>query len=171
MPSVAITELPPKAFLQKYKQSHSFTDCYMIQVSVHISQATFVEAFYTSALFKIERTLLHYLAKRPASNQDAAKLASGGATHFSAWRVEAQDQHQLLLADFTGRTRSWLMAEAVLDANGSPHTKLYFGSAVIQQHQAGPNAPKMGFAFNALLGFHKLYSRLLLRAAVGRIKP
>lgn len=169
MPSVAIAELPPQAFLQTYKQSQSFTDCYMIQVSGNITQAAFVEAFYTSALFKIERTLLHYLAKRPATNQDAARLASGGATHFSAWRVEAQDKEQLLLADFTGRTRSWLMAEAVLDANGSLSTKLYFGSAVIPHHQAGPNAPKMSFAFNALIGFHKLYSRLLLRAAVVRM--
>ncbi len=106
MPSVAIAELPPVAFLQTYKQSQSFTDCYVIKVSGHITQASFVEAFYTSSLFKIERTLLHYLAKRPATNQDAAKLASGGATHFSAWRVEAQDHDQLLLADFTGRTRS-----------------------------------------------------------------
>jgi hypothetical protein len=171
MPSVAIAELPPKAFLQTYKQSQSFTDCYVIQVSGHITQATFVEAFYTSALFKIERTLLHYLAKRPASDQDAAQLASCGATHFSAWRVEAQDKDQLLLADFTGRTRSWLMATALLDENGNPYTKLYFGSAVIPHHQAGPNAPKMGFMFNALIGFHKLYSRVLLRAAVGRIKP
>lgn len=170
MPSVAIAELPPKAFLQTYKQSQSFTDCYMLQVPGHITQAAFVEAFYTSALFKIERTLLHYLAKRPASNQDAAQLASGGATQFSAWRVEAQDKEQLLLADFTGRTRSWLMAEAVLDANGSPCTNLYFGSAVIPHHQAGFNTPKMGFMFNALIGFHKLYSRLLLRAAVGQIK-
>ncbi len=170
MPSVAIAELPPKAFLQTYKQSQSFTDCYVIQVSGHISQAMYVEAFYTSSLFKIERTLLHYLAKRPATNQDAARLASGGATHFSAWRVEEQDKEQLLLADFTGRTRSWLMATALLDANGNPYTKLYFGSAVVPHHQAGSNTPKMGLAFNALLGFHKLYSRLLLRAAMGRIK-
>jgi hypothetical protein len=169
MPSVTIAELPPKAFLQKYKQGQSFTDCYMLQVPGHISQAVYVEAFYTSALFKIERTLLHYLAKRPASNQDAARLAAGGATQFSAWRVEAQDKEQLLLADFTGRTRSWLMAEAVLDANGSACTKLYFGSAVIPRNQTNSTTPKMGFAFNALIGFHKLYSRLLLRAAVGRI--
>jgi hypothetical protein len=27
----------------------------------------------------------------------------------------------------------------------------------------------MGFAFRALLGFHKLYSRVLLRAAVARL--
>lgn len=170
MPSVTHAELPAVAFLQTYKQSQSFTDCYVIQVSGHITQTAFVEAFYTSALFKIERTLLHYLAKRPASDQDAARLASGGATHFSAWRVEVQDKEQLLLADFTGRTRSWLMAEAVLDENGNPYTKLYFGSAVVPRHQAGPNTPKMGFMFNALLGFHKLYSRLLLKAAVGRMK-
>ncbi len=170
MPPVTVAELPLGAFLQTYKQSQSFTDCYVIQVSGHITQATFVEAFYSSALFKIERTLLHYLAKRPASNQDAASLASGGATQFSAWRVEAQDQHQLLLADFTGRTRSWLMAEAALDENGTQYTKLYFGSAVIPRNQTNSTTPKMGIAFNALLGFHKLYSRLLLRAAVGRMK-
>ena len=38
-------------------------------------------------------------------------------------------------------------------------TRLYFGSAVV----------RLDLLFNALLGFHKLYSRLLLHAAHSRL--
>ena len=41
-------------------------------------------------------------------------------------------------------------------------TFVYIGSAVVRSSQGG--------AFRALLGFHKLYSRILLRAAVSRLR-
>jgi hypothetical protein len=47
----------------------------------------------------------------------------------------------------------------------SPATTLYFGSAVVPQKPHGP----MGAGFRALLGFHHLYSRALLRSAVIRL--
>jgi hypothetical protein len=48
-------------------------------------------------------------------------------------------------------------------------TKLFFGSAVVPIVDRRSGQRKMGFAFQALLGFHKLYSRMLLRAAVSRL--
>jgi hypothetical protein len=71
------------------------------------------------------------LAFRPATDADAKQLAHGKVTGFSAWRVEGQSPLELLLADFTGRTRSWLMAEPVAAPDQPPRTKLYFGSAVV----------------------------------------
>jgi hypothetical protein len=47
-------------------------------------------------------------------------------------------------------------------------TRLYFGSAVVPVVSAGKASP--GVAFGALLGFHKVYSRLLLHAARSRLK-
>ena len=167
MPTVLACEVPLNSFLRQYKDGPGYADCYVTHVPGVTTQQAFIEAFYTSPLFKIERTLLQYLASKPATDADAKALAGGGATRFSAWRVEAQSTTELLLADFTGRTRSWLMAVPGPVGNDLPGTLLYFGSAVVPL--AGHGAQSMGWVFHALLGFHRLYSRLLLRAAGHRI--
>lgn len=167
MPTVQPREVPLNSLLRKYKDGPGFADCYVIQVPRLVTQAAFIEAFYTSPLFKIERTLLKYLASKPATDADAKALAGGAATRFSAWRVEAQTSSELLLADFTGRTRSWLMAAPAPLGNEPPGTLLYFGSAVVPLPRQG--AQSMGWLFHALLGFHRLYSRMLLRAASQRV--
>jgi hypothetical protein len=180
MPSIQPCEIPLNSLLRAYKDGAGFADCYVTEVPGAVTQEAFIEAFYTSPLFKVERTLLQYLASRPATDADAKQLAGGMATKFSAWRVEGQSPSELLLADFTGRTRSWLMAVPVAPVAISgqpPRTRLYFGSAVVPlSRQAGREAnaggkPRMGWMFHALLGFHRLYSRLLLRAACRRIAP
>ena len=167
MPQVQPCEVPSHSFLQKYKAGAGFADCYFVEIPGQVTQAAFVAAFYTSWLFRLERTLLHYLAAKPATDADALQLAAGQASSFSAWRVEAQTVSELILADFTGRTRSWLMTETI--ATPSAVTRLYFGSAVVPRISKGSQKPTLGWIFHALLGFHRLYSRLLLRAAVKRV--
>jgi hypothetical protein len=175
MPSIKPCEVPPNSLLRGYKDGAGFADCYVAEVPGNITQQAFIEAFYTSPLFKIERTLLQYLASRPATDADAKQLARGMATKFSAWRVEVQSPSELLLADHTGRTRSWLMAAPVAEPGQPLKTRLYFGSAVVPlSREAGSvgkavEKPRMGWMFHALLGFHRLYSRLLLTAACRRI--
>lgn len=171
MASIQPCEVPQASLLRRYKDGDGFADCYVTEVPGAVSQAAFIEAFYTSALFKVERTLLSYLASRPASNADATQLAAGRAAKFSAWRVEGQTASELLLADVTGRTRSWLMATPVDRPAGAAGTLLYFGSAVVPPSRAGGRKPGMGWLFHALLGLHRLYSRLLLRAASRRVRP
>jgi len=167
MPTVQPCEVPLNSLLRPYKDGQGYADCYVTKLPGAVTQAACIEAFYTSPLFKIERTLLQFLAKKPATDADAKALAGGAATRFSAWRVEAQSSSELLLADFTGRTRSWLMAVPAPLGNEPPGTLLYFGSAVVPLHRQG--AQSMGWLFHALLGFHRLYSRMLLRAASNRI--
>lgn len=122
-----------------------------------VSHAEFVEAFYTSGLFKTERFILSWVVSAPSTDQEARELALGKREAFAAWHVEARNQNQILMA--AGRTRSWLM---VCPADGC--TRLYFGSAVVRKNlRAGPGSLDPGFS--ALLGFHKWYSRALLRAA------
>ena len=159
-------EVPSNSFLRRYKDRDGYADCYMVDVMGAITQEQFVEAFYTSPLFKVERTLLRHLASRQATDADAKQLAMGKATSFSAWRVEAQSASELLLADVTGRTRSWLMATP---GTRAANTRLYFGSAVVARKGHGAHDPGMGWLFHGLLGFHRLYSRLLLRAASRRL--
>jgi hypothetical protein len=156
--------------LRRYQDGTGYADCYVTQVAGSVSQAAFVEAFYTSGLFKLERTILSVLASRPASDRDAQRLAAGAVSQFSAWYVEAQSPTELLLKDMTGRTRSWLMAVPDPDASASPRTHLYFGSAVVPKPGADGKPASMGWVFHALTGFHKLYSRLLLGAARRRVQ-
>ncbi len=158
-------ELPATATLRRCKDEGAYVDCYVTEAPGSISHAQFVEAFYTTALFKAERVVLATLASRPSTDLEARELAQGNRDSFAAWRVESRSTDQLLLGDFTGRTKSWLMVEPA----GDGATSLYFGSAVVPKIHAGTRAREMGFVFKALLGFHKLYSKLLLNAARSRI--
>jgi hypothetical protein len=169
MPVAQPCEVPRNSQLRTYKDGAGFADCYVAEVQGAVTQTAFIEAFYTTPLFKIERTLLRYLASRPATDADAKHLAAGKATKFSAWQVEKQSSSELLLADFTGRTRSWLMAAPVAGPDQPQRTRLYFGSAVVPRSGKAGQEPRMGWMFHALLGFHRLYSRLLLAAACRRI--
>jgi hypothetical protein len=161
--------LPDHALLARYRDVGGFTDCWVADLPRPVTQADYVEAFYTTTLFGIERRLLAWFASSPSSPADARLLADARSDAFAAWTVEARAADQLLLRDFTRRTRSWLMVEPLADDRG---TRLYFGSAVLPRHR-GQNGEQghgsMGIAFHALSGFHAIYSRSLLAAAGSRL--
>jgi hypothetical protein len=150
----------------KYARSGAYTDCYVTEVARGVSQAAYVEAFYTGTLFKLERLLLGYLASRPSTDDQAKDLASGAIGVFAAWRVEDRTDDQLLMCDLSGRTRSWFMVAPT--GGPSASTRLYFGSGVVPVIDKSAQAT-LGFTFKALLGFHKLYSQVLLSAARSRL--
>lgn len=161
-------ELPQGALLNKYKQQDAYTDCYFMDLPRAISWTEYVEAFYTTSLFKVERAILSVLAAKPSTDLQAKQLAAGEADHFAAWSVEGRSQNQLLLCDFQGRTRSWLMC-AVDDSCNPPRTRLYFGSAVVPVVDKASGKKSFGFIFHALMGFHRLYSRSLMASARARL--
>ena len=165
--TIAAHEVPPATELAAYRRPGVYVDCYAVTVPGAISQAGFVRAFYTTRLFKLERFLLATFAASPSTDADAAQLAEGRTERFAAWTVEGRTEREILLA--AGPTRSWLMAEAA-DRAGTPATTLYFGSAVVPTSRDRDGQPTLGWPFHALLGFHKLYSRLLLGAAVRRLQ-
>jgi hypothetical protein len=160
--------LPPEALLGKYAHAGVFTDCYVTEVAGNISQARYVEAFYTTALFKIERILLRWLVARPSTDIQVQQLATGTVSTFAAWIVEIRTDNQLLLTDVSGRTRSWLMSTSPTGESGGT-TRLYFGSAVVPRGLPRSGGPKLDLAFRALRAFHALYSRALLYAARSRL--
>jgi hypothetical protein len=162
---VAIADLPARAFLQGYARAGAYADCFVTELPRAVTQAAFVEAFYTTWLFKLERLVLRWVVARPSTDAQARELAKGARESFAAWDVERRDHEQLLMCDLAARTRSWLMTEA-----SESGTRLYFGSAVVPSLGAD-GKPRMGAVFRLLLGFHQLYSRLLLRAAARRLTP
>lgn len=159
MSSIQAFSLPADALLQRYVASGAYTDCFVVSVEGQISLAHFMAAFYTTPVFKVERFLLARLMNFPSTDKDAQLLAFGQITQFSAWHIESRLPNQVILA--AGRTRSWLMVAPMPD---TATTTLFFGSAVVQRKRGG-----LGWLFNTLLGFHKLYSRVLLASAVSRL--
>jgi hypothetical protein len=162
-------ELPDRALLQRYRESDAYTDCYSIDIAWPVSQAEYVEAFYTTWVFKLERQLLAWFVSRPSTDAQARTLADGKLDAFAAWDVEGRTIDQLLMCDLHRRTRSWLMSAAVPN-DASASTRLYFGSAVVQVIDPQSGRRSMGLVYRALLGFHKVYSRVLLHAAVSRLR-
>ena len=157
--AVAAAELPGGALLERYRAEGGHVDCYVAEVPRAVDLGQLITAFYTSAAFRPERWLLGALLGKRADNRDVARLAAGETTHFSAWTVEARSDDQILLCDFQSRTRSWLMVQPI-----AAGTRLHFGSAVVSQKRRSGR-----LVFSALLGFHRWYSRILLRSAVKRL--
>jgi hypothetical protein len=157
MPSVESAPLPAGALLEAYARANAYTHCYCIKLRRNVTLAEFMTAFYTTPVFRLERWLLAHMLGLRSTDQQAQELAQGKRSTFSAWHVEARDSNQALLA--AGHTRSWLMVASLATESGEG-TALFFGSAVVARQRGG-----FGWRFSALLGFHKLYSRVLLGGA------
>jgi hypothetical protein len=163
---IRVSEVPPGSLLGHYIASGVYADCYVTEFPALVSHAQFVEAFYTTALFKLERLLLGLFLSLPSTDAQARQLAEGQRSSFAAWTVESRAENQIVLA--TGRTRSWLMV--VAGSSELPaSTQLFFGSAVVPPRSSSGDRNSMGLVFTALLGFHKTYSRALLRSARARL--
>jgi len=158
------SELPAHALLQRYRESGAYTDCYVVDIDRDVSQADYIRAFYTTLPFRTERLILKWAISKPSTDEEADRLAKGTTDRFAAWYVEARGENQLLLSDFREQTRSWLMTEAA--AGG---TRLYFGSAVVKEVDPETGEARMGKSYSLLMGFHRLYSRILLSAARRRL--
>jgi hypothetical protein len=161
MTAIRPCRLPPDALLNRYVSAGSYVDCYVAEVARSVSCAEYVEVFYTTAVFKLERSILGIAVSQPSTDAEARQLACGERSTFAAWTVEGRTPDQLLMADLSGRTRSWLMVAP----SGTGDTLLYFGSAVVPVRDPKTDRASLGPLFRALLGFHKLYSRVLLLSA------
>lgn len=171
MAVVTATSLPGNSLLRRYADGADagaghYTDCFSADVEGDVSLTEFVTAFYTTPLFRIERIILRWLARRPSSDADVTALASARADAFAAWTVERRERTQLLMADVSGRTRSWFMVDPAPRCGAA--TRLFFGSAVLRD-RAAPTMPVHGFGFRTVIRFHRGYSVALLWSARRRL--
>lgn len=168
MPDVAPvtdTPVPPASLLGRLAaERHAFADACTLRLPRRVSLGEFVEAFYTTRLFKLERWLIAR-AGRPCSDADVRLLAQGANVRMAMWTVQARTASELLMHEDSGVTRSWFKVDA--DSAG---TTLWFGSAFMPRRvEAGSGQPRFSWTFHALLGFHRAYSRALLKAAARRL--
>ncbi|MDD5058826.1 MAG: hypothetical protein PHQ60_13235 [Sideroxydans sp.] len=168
MSSIRACPLPDVALLNTCLANGEYTDCFAADVAGSISHEQFVAAFYTTFVFKLERAILKWAVAKPSTDAQAKQLAAGAIDEFAAWHVEQRCPDQLLMSDFQSRTRSWLMVAPITVGNVAG-TRLYFGSAVVPVTNRKTGEKELDPVFRALLGFHKIYSKVLLRAAVNRL--
>ena len=156
--------LPDGALLQEFVDRGEYTDCFVAQVGNDVTFPMYVETFYTTRLFRLERLILKWLISRPSSDEEARQLARSETDEFAAWDEYSRADNQLIMMDFRQQTCSWFMLEA-----DERSKRLYFGSAIVPIESKSGAKPRLGLGFEMLLGFHKLYSRLLLTAAKTRL--
>ena len=141
-----------------------YGDCFSVLVDGSVTLSQFVFAFYTSPVFRIERLILQVLVGAPSTDEQAREVAEGRGDSLAVWTVGERTPTQLLMCDRYGKTRSWF--RVVPHASGG--TLLQFGSAVAAR-PGEMDSVKMSRGFGVLLGFHRLYSRVLLAAASRRV--
>ena len=162
--------VPANTMLDKYSTAGTYLDCYNTQVPGRVSFPEFIFAFYTTPLFKLERFILKLAVAKPSTDLQARQLANGSRNEFAAWYVESRKDDEILMCDFRRHTRSWLMVDHI-DMNSVPRTGLYFGSAVVPVRNSKTGEPSLGRGYQALLGFHKVYSVLLLYSSKLNLPP
>jgi hypothetical protein len=167
MPKIIETELPSEALSTRYQEQGAFVDCYYIDIAKDISFEQYIQAFYTRTLFKLERCLLSLATFKRTKDEDAVELSLGKTDQYSIWTVEGREYNQIMLRDFTGNTRSWLMVKKLSENNVG--TRLYFGSVVVPKDVTKDGQGSFGVLFHLLDKFHKIYSRALLRAAYRKL--
>lgn len=165
-PAIDPCAVRPNCLLARYSPEirGGYVDAFRIELPSEVSLQSFVAAFYSSRLIRLELFVLGLLFRKAWSEQMAQRLAAGEADSFSAWRVEARTSTELLMREIiSGKTRSWLSVEP--RPSGAC---LYFGTAVLPIGFNSDGSPRMSVLF-ALLPFHRTYARLLLRSAAARL--
>jgi hypothetical protein len=159
--------LPAHSLLNPYA-ANGYADCFVAALAGSVTHAQYVEAFYTSWLFKLERFVLRWLVAKPSTDEEARALAQGKRDEFAAWSVESRAPEQLLVRDYQGKTCSWLMVEPGFE-NNRAITRLYFGTGIVPRVNRHTGQRRLTFFFRALVPFHKVYARSLLSAARSRL--
>ncbi len=154
-------DVPRDALLQAYVgNGATYTDCFEVMSPVAVSLPDFIDAFYTTWLFRLERAVLVLPLRRRVRDAEVRALA-GGADRFAVWRVEAREDGQILLCDQGGHTRSWL----AISAKDGGVTRLLFGSAVV-----AAEGQELGRGIRFVMPLHRFYARALLRLAERKLR-
>ena len=164
--SIVPCPLPPDALLQAYLRDGAYTDCYVTDIAQRVSHVQYVEAFYTTPVFRLERLLLAWFVAKPCTDAHARQLADGAIDAFAAWQMEGRSANPLLLCDYAGSTRSRLMTVPHgADEATTRRSRIGGGAAATQSRRPAT----LAVVFRGLLGFHTLYSRVLFGAARRRL--
>jgi len=164
MSKIIEAETPSDALSAKYLEDGAFVDCYYIDFPEEITLDRYIEAFYTTSLFKVERTILSIVTFKQTTDSEAAELSLGKSNSYSIWTVESRNSNQILLCDFTKKTRSWLMVKTLKNEE-TVISRLFFGSVVVPSKVSKSGHASFGLLFHLFSRFHLSYSKALLNSA------
>src|SRR5574341_1867502 len=86
--SVKKCAVPANTLLAHYSMAGNYTNCYTTEVDGRTSFPEYVFAFYTSLLFRLERSILRVAVSKPSTDKEARRLSDGACDKFAAWHVE-----------------------------------------------------------------------------------
>lgn len=159
---------PADSLTEKDRKQGALTDCFCIDLPRSATLEKYIFAFYTTGLFKAERAILSAVVRKPSTDEEALLLSQDKANSFSAWTVEHRSANQVLLRDFRGDTKSWLMVQPIT-TDSKTFSRLYFGTVVVPKKVSKDGQKSVSYAFYLFGGLHRLYSRALLRAAYKKL--
>ena len=158
-------DIPPGRLIADYaERAGHFTDCFSCVVPGKVALADFVTAFYTTPLFRAERFVLRVAARAPSTDAQARAVADGQSERFAIWTVETRRGNELMMAERSGRTKSWFKVMAQCS-----ETQLLFGTVVVPVRSKSGDLV-LGPVFDSLKGAHTFYARALLAAAARRVQ-
>jgi len=161
--------VPDHCLMATYRDTPGcVADNFQATLSRPVTLDAYIAAFFDTPLFRLERLILRLFAGRATTRADVEALAAGRADNFAMWHVVERSATEIMLAVDRSRIRTWL-AIVPPEKPGEP-TILRFGSAILPKSVSASGNGDVGFLFRALTGFHNLYSRLLLRAAIGALQ-
>lgn len=155
--------IPTTSLLYEYETvKGGYCDCYVVDTQGDANLQNYISVFFETWIFKLELKLLSLFGLNRDRPDQVKQLAEGCVKTFAAWKVEGRTENDLLLAVGTGPIRTWLRVEA----HSENAVRFYFGSALLPLRTDRNGHPRLDAISMVLLPFHKLYSRILLRAAV-----
>src|SRR3954467_7589361 len=89
MTKIGPCSLPADALLARYSSAGAYTDCYTTAIDRSVSQAEYIQAFYTGGFMKIERLLLSFFYPDRPQMLKQGCLAKENSTTFQLGESKA----------------------------------------------------------------------------------
>ncbi len=159
------TTLPAHAMLSRYADgTASYTDCFAYDYAGPVDLENFLNAFFNSWVFRLERFILKAAARVTISDEDTANFAAARSDRMGLWTAQDRDESQVLTIVGQGPIHSWWMVEPK-----GERTRLYFGSA-IRPMTAKDGSQRMNPAAKYGGLPHRIYARILLAVAARKLR-
>lgn len=163
MTSIQFGPLPPSSLIYEFATVQGgYCDCYYADTKGDADLQSYIDVFFGTWVFRLELKILSMFGLNRDSPDQVKLLAEDRVRTLAAWKVEDRTETDLLLAVGTGPIRTWLRIEA----GPENAVRLYFGSALLPMGVDRHGRPRLDVTSVILLPFHRLYSRILLRAAL-----
>jgi len=155
--------LPKDSLLRTYEVLEGcHCDCFYVDAQGDADLSSYIAAFFGTWVFQLELKVLSIFGLNRDDAEQIQRLAENRADRMAAWHVEKRSERELLLAVGDGPIRTWLRIEPA----GQGAVRMYFGSAMLPIATDTQGRPRQGRMARLALPLHKIYSRVLLGAAL-----